>query len=38
MVGGYQFNAHPGLWQRTGADAWAPDGRQAVGVADGLVS
>jgi methanogenic corrinoid protein MtbC1 len=38
LVGGYQFNAHPGLWQKTGADAWAPDGREAVSVADLLVA
>jgi methanogenic corrinoid protein MtbC1 len=36
LVGGYQFNANPELWRMTGADAWAPDGREAVGVANAL--
>jgi methanogenic corrinoid protein MtbC1 len=36
LVGGYQFNANPGLWQKTGADAWACDGREAVAVAKSL--
>ena len=38
LVGGYQFNANVELWQKTGADAWAPDGRQAVGVANALTA
>jgi methanogenic corrinoid protein MtbC1 len=36
LVGGYQFNANPGLWQKTGADAWARDGREAVAAAKSL--
>ena len=38
LVGGYQFNANPGLWRTTGADAWAPDAREAVGVANALTA
>jgi methanogenic corrinoid protein MtbC1 len=38
LVGGYQFNANPELWRKTGADAWAPDGREAVGVASSLTA
>jgi methanogenic corrinoid protein MtbC1 len=38
LVGGYQFNANPNLWKKTGADAWAPDGREAVGVASSLTA
>ena len=30
LVGGRIFNEVPGLWQHTGADAWAPDARSAV--------
>jgi methanogenic corrinoid protein MtbC1 len=37
LVGGYQFNANPELWRRTGADAWARDGREAVAQASALV-
>jgi methanogenic corrinoid protein MtbC1 len=38
LVGGYQFNANPELWRKTGADAWAPDGREAVDVASSLTA
>lgn len=38
LVGGYQFNANPTLWRATGADASAPDGREAVGVARSLTT
>ena len=38
LVGGYQFSANPELWQKTGADAWAPDGREAVDVANSLTA
>ena len=33
MVGGGLFLAYPGLWQVTGADAWAPDPKAAVALA-----
>jgi methanogenic corrinoid protein MtbC1 len=38
LVGGYQFNVNPELWRKTGADAWAPDGREAVRVALSLIA
>lgn len=38
LVGGYQFNANPELWRKTGADASAPDGREAVALALTLTS
>ena len=38
LVGGYQFNANPELWKMTGADGWARDGREAVGVAHSLIA
>lgn len=37
MVGGYPFNASPTLWQKIGADAWAPDAVQAVQKAERLL-
>jgi methanogenic corrinoid protein MtbC1 len=37
MVGGYPFNVTPTLWQKVGADAWAPDAVQAVQVAETLL-
>jgi MerR family transcriptional regulator, light-induced transcriptional regulator len=33
MVGGIGFNSFPDLWRAVGADAWAPDGQQAVELA-----
>lgn len=30
LVGGYPFNIAPDLWQRVGADGYAPDAQQAV--------
>jgi methanogenic corrinoid protein MtbC1 len=38
LVGGYQFNANPELWHKTGADGWAADGREAVNVALSLIA
>ncbi len=38
MVGGYPFTISPTLWQKVGADAWAPDAVQAVAVAEGLIA
>lgn len=37
LVGGYPFNAAPGLWERVGADAHARDAAGAVEAADRLV-
>ncbi len=34
MVGGYPFNTSPDLWRTLGADAYAPDARQAVEIAN----
>lgn len=38
MVGGYPFNAEPGLWREVGADAFAPDAESAVVIADRFVA
>ncbi|WP_304224397.1 cobalamin-dependent protein [Gracilinema caldarium] len=38
MVGGYPFNASPTLWQKVGADAWAPDAVLAVKMAERLTA
>lgn len=38
LAGGYQFNMHPDLWRKAGADAWAPDGLSAVAEAEALVA
>ncbi len=35
LVGGAPFNVDPMLWQRLGADGWAPDGQSALAVAEG---
>lgn len=37
LVGGYPFNASPNLWQRVGADGYAPDAEQAIALAQRLV-
>lgn len=37
MVGGAPFNQARDLWQRIGADGWAPDARSAISVAETLV-
>jgi methanogenic corrinoid protein MtbC1 len=37
LVGGYPFTVDKELWRRVGADGTAPDGRQAVEVANGLL-
>lgn len=37
LVGGYPFNITQGLWEKVGADAYAPDAVQAVQVAEGLL-
>lgn len=37
IVGGYPFNLAPGLFERVGADAYAPDARRAVETAATLV-
>ncbi|MGZ8218866.1 cobalamin B12-binding domain-containing protein [Methylomagnum sp.] len=34
LVGGAPFNVDSTLWQRLGADGWAPDGQTALAVAD----
>jgi methanogenic corrinoid protein MtbC1 len=36
MVGGGPFNVAPGLWERIGADGWAPDASVAVEAASTL--
>ena len=38
MVGGYPFNIAPDLWRSVGADGYAQDARQAISIAEGLVS
>lgn len=38
LVGGMAFNVDENLWQRVGADGYAPDAEQAVKVANQLVS
>jgi methylmalonyl-CoA mutase cobalamin-binding domain/chain len=38
LVGGYPFNVSTSLWKTVGADGYARDAQQAVGVADGLAS
>jgi len=38
MVGGYPFNTSPNLWEKIGADAWAPDAINAVKTAEGLIA
>jgi len=35
MVGGAAFTVEPTLWQRVGADGWAPDASDALALADG---
>jgi len=37
LIGGYPFNLSAGLWERLGADGYAPDASQAVDVANELV-
>ncbi len=37
LVGGYPFNANPGLWKSVGADGSAADAQQAVALANGFV-
>lgn len=37
LVGGYPFNVSPNLWQRIGADGYAPDAEQAIALAQQLV-
>ncbi|MEW5870033.1 MAG: cobalamin-dependent protein [Chloroflexota bacterium] len=34
LVGGYPFNLSPGLWERVGADGYAPDAQTALVEAD----
>lgn len=34
LVGGKVFNDNPELWKKTGADAWAKDGREAAEIAE----
>lgn len=38
LVGGYPFNHTPSLWQKLGADAYAPDAQQAVLTAERLMT
>jgi len=38
LVGGYQFNNNEGLWKKTGADGFAPDGGQAVSTAASMIA
>jgi methanogenic corrinoid protein MtbC1 len=38
LVGGYPFNAAPGLWRQVGADGYARDAQEAIAVADRLVA
>jgi len=38
LVGGYPFNITQGLWEKVGADAYAPDAVQAVHIAEGLLN
>ncbi len=38
IVGGYPFNLSPGLWERVGADGYAPDAPSAIRTASELVS
>jgi len=38
LVGGYPFNAAPGLWRQLGADGWAHDAQEAIAVANQLVA
>ncbi|MCF7792615.1 MAG: hypothetical protein K9N09_02105 [Candidatus Cloacimonetes bacterium] len=38
MVGGYPFNTSPDLWKKIGADGYAPNAKQAINIADKLVS
>jgi len=38
IVGGRAFSIAPGLWERVGADGWAPDAAGGVRVAGGLVA
>jgi methanogenic corrinoid protein MtbC1 len=37
LVGGYPFNLVPDLWQRVGADGYAPSAEEAIEVAERLV-
>jgi len=37
MVGGYPFNANPGLWKEIGADAYSIDAENAIRVSNSLV-
>jgi len=37
LVGGYPFNIAPDLWQRVGADGYAPDAQQAVETAERMI-
>lgn len=38
IVGGYPFNSEPTLWQQIGADAYAPNAKEAIVVASTLVN
>jgi methanogenic corrinoid protein MtbC1 len=38
LVGGRPFNQSRDLWQRVGADAWAPDAQSAIAAANRLVA
>ena len=35
LVGGAAFAIEPSVWQRVGADGWAPDAGDALALADG---
>ena len=37
LVGGRPFNVDPDLWNKVGADGYAPDARAAVALAEELV-
>ncbi len=37
MVGGYPFNVSPQLWRTVGADGYAPNAQEAIGVATRLI-
>lgn len=38
LVGGYPFNIAPDLWQKLGADGYAPDASRALSVAEELLT
>jgi MerR family transcriptional regulator, light-induced transcriptional regulator len=37
LVGGYPFNIAPGLWEKIGADGYAPNAQEAIVVAERLI-